>query len=76
MSSQVGGELGIHDPDANHAKPLTIVLPPDTVGLLLDLFKKVLHWNPNVESLQDRRSPSRGLWKDAITRPLKNLEFM
>lgn len=59
---------------SNH---LTVVLPPDTIGLPPDLFKKVMHWNPDVEGLHGPPQPIEGLWKDITTRPLlKNLEFM
>lgn len=59
---------------SNH---VTIVLPPDTVGLPPDLFKKVLRWNPDVEGVHGPPQPIEGLWKDSTTRPLlKNLEFV
>lgn len=55
----------------------TVVLPPDTVGIPPDLFKKVLRWNPDVDGLNGPPQPIEELWKDPTTQPLlKELEFV
>lgn len=56
---------------------LTVVLPPGTIGLPPDLFKKVLRWNPDIEGLHGPPQTIAGLWKDPTTQPLvKELEFI
>lgn len=56
---------------------VTVMLPPDTVGLPPDVFKRVVAWNPDLEGLHSPPQPIAALWNNSTTRPLlRQLDFI
>lgn len=49
---------------------ITVILPPDTVGLPPDLFKQVVGWNPDLQGLHSPPQLIAALWNDPATKPL------